>query len=241
MFYRENSQLSTAPIICLKNKILGFFGAALELLFPQKCLSCQAEGFSFCPRCRGKIPLETSPLGNDTIAVWQYNHPSLQKAIWRLKYRGKRELARDLAESLNDRLLEELAEDNLFSNPGGNDAECYLIIPIPIHKNRLKQRGYNQSELLAKELTLQNPAILSLKSNSLIKTKETRSQVSVENREKRLKNVLGTFTVQNPENIRGKRVIVVDDITTTGATFAEARKALRRAGAKSVLCVALAH
>jgi competence protein ComFC len=245
MSYRENSQLSTGahPSIFLDifQKSLALFARFFDLVFPKKCLSCKEEGFAFCAKCRGKIPLETSPFVSNTISVWQYDNPALQKALWQLKYREKQELAHDLAESLYDKLMEALAETELFENPAGNINEKYVLIPIPIHKNRQKERGYNQSELLAKELSLLDPSLFTLETGILKKTKETQSQVSVKNREQRLKNVHDSLSVYHPKKIIGKNIIVVDDVTTTGATLTEARKVLRKAGAKSVLCVTLAH
>ena len=241
MSCRENSELSTGAHFRISQKCISFFAGLFELVFPKKCLSCKKEGFAFCAECRGRIPLETSPSQGDTISVWQYDYPTLQKALWRLKYRGKQELARDLAESLYDKLMETLAENELFENPAGNRDEKYVLIPIPIHKDRQRKRGYNQSELLAKELVRLNPSLFLLETDALLKTKKTRSQVSVKNREQRLRNIRGSFSVCHAKKISGKNILVVDDVTTTGATLAEARKVLRKAGAKNVLCVTLAH
>jgi competence protein ComFC len=241
MSYRENLQLSTDTDFGIFQKCFSLVGKFFDLLFPKKCLSCKKEGCAFCATCRGQIPLETSPFANDTISLWRYDHPSLQKALWKLKYRGKQELAHDLAESLYDKLIESLAEIELFENPAGNVREKYILIPIPIHKNRQKERGYNQSELLARELALLDPSLFILEIGVLKKSKETKSQVSVKNREQRLRNIHNSFAVYHPKKIQGKNIIVIDDITTTGATLAEARKVLRKAGAKSVICVTLAH
>jgi competence protein ComFC len=81
----------------------------------------------------------------------------------------------------------------------------------------------------------------SLENKVLMKTKETRSQVCVKNRAERLRNIRGSFCVRNAEKIKGKNILIVDDVTTTGATLAEAKKVLRKSGAKSVMCITLAH
>jgi ComF family protein len=212
-----------------------------DFLFPQKCLACGKEGFAFCGTCRGQIPLETSPICDDVISVWSYDDPMLQKALWHLKYRGKKELARDLAESMYDKIIEPIAENDLFADPCGIMIEKYLVVPIPLHKKRRKERGYNQSELLARELVRLDLSLFSLENKVLMKTKETRSQVCVKNRAERLRNIRGSFCVRNAEKIKGKNILVVDDVTTTGATLAEAKKVLQKSGAKSVMCVTLAH
>ncbi|MCX6738577.1 MAG: phosphoribosyltransferase family protein [Candidatus Parcubacteria bacterium] len=189
------------------------------------------------------MPIDTTPMINHTFSLWRYDHETVREALWELKYRGKRGLARDLAESLYDKILETLSEEELFQNPMENEglSAPYLIVPIPIHKKRRKERGYNQSELLAKELSLLNPPLFTLENKALFKTKATPSQVSVKDREKRLKNIKGSFIIKNPEKIIGKKVIIIDDIATTGATLSEARRLLIKSGAKKVWCVTIAH
>jgi ComF family protein len=189
------------------------------------------------------MPIETSPINHNTISLWRYDDDTVRKALWELKYHGKRTLAHDLAESLHDKIFETLADEELYQNPAGNSANAgtYIVVPIPIHKKRRKERGYNQSELLAKELCLLNPSLFIFEKKVLLKTKATESQVSVKDREKRLKNIQGSFSIKNPERIIGKNVLVIDDITTTGATLNEARQVLMKAGAKTVLCATIAH
>jgi competence protein ComFC len=215
----------------------------LDFLFPRSCLLCRKGGVCFCASCRCKMPPDTTPMVHDTISVWQYDHETVRKALWELKYRGKRGLARDLAESLHDKIFETLAEEELFQNPAGNEANAgtYVVIPIPIHQDRRKERGYNQSELLAKELARLNPSLFTLEPNVLFKTKPTPSQVSVKDRTKRLKNIRGSFTARHAEKVRGKNIIIIDDITTTGATLGEARRIILNLGAKRVMCATIAH
>ncbi len=204
MFYRENSQLSTPPSFSLSGKISVAAKYFFDVVFPKKCFSCKKEGAAFCALCRGKIPLETSPLPEDIISVWRYDNPVIQKAIWRLKYRGKQELAHDLAESMHDALLEYISEDTQFENTAENSNQKYVIIPIPVHASRRKERGYNQCELLGDELVRINPRLFVIEKNVLIKTKATKSQVSTMSREKRLKNIHGSFGVMNAKKLPEK-------------------------------------
>ncbi|TRZ50811.1 ComF family protein [bacterium] len=243
MHYREKSQLSTAPLFGVLNTLHAIGERLMDLVFPKYCLLCNKEGTYFCASCRCKMPSDTTPIFHETFSLWRYDHETVRKALWELKYRGKRGLARDIAESLYDKILETLAENELFENPRGKtvNGNEYLVVPIPIHKNRQKERGYNQSELLAKELCLLDPSLFILEEEVLFKSKSTQSQVSVKNREKRLKNIRGSFAVKNPERIIGKKLLIIDDITTTGATLSEARRVLLKAGAKKVWCATIAH
>lgn len=243
MHSRENSKLSTPFFFRLLNALSSAAEHLLDLIFPRRCIGCRREGAYFCASCRSKMPIDTVPIIHRTISLWRYDNETVRTALWELKYRGKRGLARDIAESLHDKLLETLSENELYENPiKNNDLESsYLVIPIPIHKNRRKERGYNQSELLAKELCRLDPSLFVFENRVLIKTKLTPSQVSVKNREKRLKNILGSFSVEYPERMIGKKLLIIDDITTTGATLAEARRVLMQAGAKNVWCITAAH
>ena len=158
----------------------------------------------------------------------------MKKSIWLLKYRNKRMLAGIFAKMLYDILLEELAELKLmknFSNP--------LLLPMPISGKRFRERGYNQVELVAYELA--RIGGFELNTNTLLKSRHTESQVKAEGRRERLKNLKGSFAVKNPDVIRGRNIILLDDVITTGATMSEARKTLKEARVKNILSVALAH
>ena len=113
-----------------------------------------------------------------------------------------------------------------------------VIIPIPLSPKRLRQRGYNQSELIGHFLS--DRLSVRMKADILIKIKDTPSQVEIKDRKERLKNLQGAFAVKNPEEIKDKIVILVDDIITTGATLNEAKKVLKQAGAGKVFGVAAA-
>ena len=117
-----------------------------------------------------------------------------------------------------------------------NDAE--ILIPVPLHYTRLIKRRYNQSSLLAKELGKLNG--LPVDNFTLAKKRKTRPQVEFSGKE-RVKNVKGAFSVQNPENIKGKHVVLIDDVLTTGSTLKECALALKAAGAKSVDALTVAR
>jgi len=113
-----------------------------------------------------------------------------------------------------------------------------LIIPIPLTRKRLLERGFNQSLLLAKELGIRTG--LKVKGDILIKVKETPPQTSLGSKERR-SNLKGAFFLKEPSLVFGKRVLLVDDVFTTGSTLREAFYVLKQAGAKTVMAVTLAR
>lgn len=106
-----------------------------------------------------------------------------------------------------------------------------VLVPVPLHYTRLLKRRYNQCGLLASELSKLTG--LPADYNSLIKHKATKPQVEFSGHE-RVKNIKGVFSVKHPEKIKGKRVVLIDDVMTTGSTLKECALALKKAGAKSV-------
>lgn len=153
-----------------------------------------------------------------------------------LKYRNKKGIADVLAKAAYDRLLEELSDLAVFENFNNP-----ILIPIPLYKKRLKKRGYNQAELLAREITKRSDNVFALATNVLHKIRETKSQVEIRDKKERLKNLRGAFAVKNPETIHGRNIILIDDVTTTGTTLNEAKKVLEKAGARKVIGVTVAH
>lgn len=107
-----------------------------------------------------------------------------------------------------------------------------IIIPVPIHNKRKRTRGYNQTELVAKEIA-QNIDGLKLEKNILIKQKNTKAQSELTKKE-RNKNVLGAFKINNIKIIENKNILLFDDIYTTGSTVNECSKILKQAGARKV-------
>jgi competence protein ComFC len=116
-----------------------------------------------------------------------------------------------------------------------------ILIPIPVTRRTKTSRGWNQCELLALEIgKLDEGKNIEIICNALLKTKQTEDQVG-KSKIEREKNLKGCFAVKNPELIKNKNIILLDDIITTGATMKEARKTLLEAGAKRVICLAVAH
>ncbi len=203
----------------------------LNLLFPNKCLGCGKENMVLCPDCLARIDYPTLSKTKNVLAATDYNDELAKRAIWLLKYRGIKQLAEPLAELIKQRSLKNIKiKDSIF-------------IPIPLSPKRLRERGFNQAELIAKYLTsdVGGKNIGCLLTNVLYKTRETSSQVSVRDKKKRLDNLKESFGVKNQELIKDKNIILIDDVSTTGTTIAEAKKVLREAGAKSIVALVVAR
>lgn len=157
--------------------------------------------------------------------------------IWALKYRGGQTIGTALGERLCDYLAEELSE---ASECGGNDRN-FLVIPIPLAPTRARQRGYNQAAVIAQGFARRGGGEFVVAENILRRVRDTGSQTAIRGRAKRLANVRDAFAVTRPSAARGKQVIIIDDVLTTGGTVAAARRALEQAGAKIVIAAVLAH
>jgi ComF family protein len=168
--------------------------------------------------------------------MYDYRDPIIKKTIWFLKYRGKKSLAKIFASAMYYQYMEELSDLSIiydFKNP--------TLIPIPLSKKRYMERGFNQSELLCKELLILSPTSFVLEKNVLLKQKDTPHQAHIKDRQTRLKNIIGSFYIKNPKIIKNKNIILIDDVTTTGATLSEAKKILKQAGAKKIIAITIAH
>ena len=205
-----------------------FFNKILLALFPQKCFGCKKENEILCAGCLHKISRPDTPYLNGIHISANYQDFVLKKALWALKYQGVKQLAKPLAELIKERIWKKL------------ETKGWLIVSIPISKNKLRKRGYNQAELLARCLfNFQIDAIWG--GGVLLKIKETISQVEIKEKEKRLANIIDSFKVEKTESVKGKKIILVDDVFTTGATINEAKKVLKKTGAKKVVGVVLAR
>jgi len=217
----------------------------LDLIFPPHCVACGTMGSWFCPACRDRVQRQEPPLcercgrpiTSGTICGHCRRHPlavdglrsvalhrqPLSKAIHALKYGGVRVLAAPLGA-----LMAEYAIDL------GLVADA--LVPVPLHRARERQRGYNQSHLLAREMSvvLRWPVV-----EALARLRNTPAQVGL-NRAQRLDNVRDAFCATDA-SVAGRRVLLIDDVCTTGATLGACSQALRRAGARSVWALTLAR
>ncbi|MBQ9764910.1 MAG: ComF family protein [Lachnospiraceae bacterium] len=155
------------------------------------------------------------------VAPIRYN-AVMKRAMEGFKYFNKREYADFFVEAVLERYKELIAS-----------WEADLVIPVPIHKSRLRQRGYNQAELLASRVS--TGLGLEMRSDVLIRTKKTEVQNKLNDKE-RQKNIEEAFKI-NKNVVQSKRVVIIDDIYTTGSTINACAKVLKQAGAADVYCV----
>jgi ComF family protein len=229
-------------------KIINFF---LDLLFPIECVGCQKENIWLCEECFKKINLNLknfcpfcgkparmgcicqqclthSPLKNIFIVSF-YNEKILKQAIHVFKYNNIRDLAKPLGKIIINFLYQ--SKLNFLFN------DSYFLIPISLHRKRLFERGFNQSELLIREIAQKFK--ISILNNVLKRKRNTQSQTKLKEKERR-KNIKNVFICLQPEIIKNKNIILFDDILTTGSTLKEAARALKKAGAKTITGLVLA-
>ena len=200
-------------------------GMALNLLFPQWCIGCRKEGELICHSCRSSLPPVMPPLcprcGRpqasgilcSNCVSWQAAIDGIRspfrfdgvirQAIHQLKYRNLRALVKPLAQLLNDYLT---------TNPVPGE----VLVPVPLHKKRLRERGYNQSSLLARELgkLIDLPVV----DDYLIRQRHTPPQARTPTVDERKSNVADAF-VCHGNRLRDKQILLVDDVSTSGATL----------------------
>ena len=204
----------------------------LNLLFPPKCACCgrvlERPRENPCPACRKALPhMEDSQIlrrgAYGECAVAFYYEGPIREAVHALKFAGRQSGAKALAPFLVQAAAEHLS--------GRFDAVTY----VPVSPKRRRERGYDQAQLLAQAMAeiWETQALTTLR-----KIRHTRAQSGLEDAEQRQKNVSGAY--QGLPAASGKRLLLVDDVLTTGSTMAAAVEALRAAGAASVVCAALA-
>ncbi|WP_018618888.1 ComF family protein [Spirosoma luteum] len=217
-------------------------------LFPTLCLGCSQSLKSresiLCISCRINLP-ETGqhrePYDQDLlnkfagkvpirfIASYLYFKKGgiVQKLIHHIKYKGQKEAAKELANWYGNQLMAECEHTSNID----------LIIAVPLHTDRFKQRGYNQSEWIA--MGLADALQIPIYNNVLFRNRFEESQTH-KNRLERWENVMSVFSVKNPELIRGKNVMLVDDVLTTGATLESCATELLKFDCMSISILTLA-
>jgi competence protein ComFC len=224
-----------------------YLWTAVDWLYPPTCPGCKKAGVTFCLDCLSKLRFlsenickvcglpvkKPSTLCQDCavqlpaynqMRSWVVYQDSIREAIHDLKYRQNIGLGFFFSKPLLTMLYE-------------SDWQIDLVIPIPISRSHFKQRGYNQSALISRPLA--RMAGIPHSNNSVARVKETATQTTL-NAKERFKNMDDAF-LGNPDKLKGRSVLVVDDVITTGATMQNCSKAIKKAGAEKVYCLSVAR
>ena len=203
------------------------------LLFPPKCVLCNRivdrNELDLCRECRSDSPECTGkpsklPFVDSWLAVWHYEG-TVRRSLLRYKFHGKSHYALSYGRLLAMKLHKE------------RDGDYDLITWVPISRWRKLHRGYDQVELLAQAVCTElgiTPV------QCLRKIRHNRAQSGIVGQAHRRANVLGVYDAVNKESFQGKRILLLDDIITTGATVGECARVLLTAGAEEVHCAAIA-
>ncbi|MEQ9115593.1 MAG: ComF family protein [Rickettsiales bacterium] len=224
-----------------------------NFLYPAKCIACEdyvAKGVSFCVSCfrqaNSQYNLNKCTTCGETLEydfdnsicmkcianppfidefkfLFKYNEP-IKKVMRKIKFSDQTQLLKIISKIIVNQSAD-------FIN--GAD----IILYVPMHKRRLKQRFFNQSALLAKYIGAETGKQILYK--ALVKSKDTLRQTTLDKRA-RLKNIRNSFKVINRKTISNKKVLLVDDVSTTGATLNECARVLKKAGAERVFCLTFA-
>lgn len=194
----------------------------IEFFITPTCAKCGkiTQFGQYCSACKQKI--ETNLAG--LIVAASYDAGPVKEMIHHLKYSGFSEFVDLLVELIYQRLLNKLPKGNIE------------VVPVPLHRSRESMRGFNQAELIARQLSKK----LNLTGgNFLRRTKNTEPQVTLSG-QKRRENLINSFICEEPKEVEGKTILLIDDVTTTGTTLNECARVLKDAGAKSVWGVVVA-
>ncbi|MCR4437491.1 MAG: ComF family protein [bacterium] len=228
-----------------QEKLMVAFAPLLDFVLPPYCVLCQAHleihEFVLCTNCWLGLPTcpqpviafggqrgkgSQHPYLSTSFSVWRYS-PEVQEVIHLFKYRGYQCLAHPLGLALGGAL-----------QAVGALATSDLLVPVPLHPARKRERGYNQSELLAR--TASKICGIRVETELLRRTRYTTPQAKLGAAE-RTRNVAGAFAVSAPAHVQGRGIILVDDVFTTGATANECARVLLQAGAREVSLATMAR
>jgi ComF family protein len=222
-------------------------GKLIDFLFPPRCVGCGSEGSFICACCEASLPRLaypicptcSKPLAREDSCphcrAWRPETDGIRspfafdgvvrQAIYQFKYGHFKALAAPLGQMLDGYLDEE-------------PLEADVLVPVPLHSSRLQERGYNQSALLAAELGRRSG--LPVVGDCLVRLRHTKPQVKTAGAVERQRNLAGAFGCRDGR-LAGKRILLIDDVCTTGATLSSCARALRVAGASLIWGLALAR
>lgn len=201
----------------------------IDLLFPRLCSSCSRSGQYLCPDCRSKIIFRSIRPG-DRLSLFHY-HGAIKQLITDLKFNFTADVIPELIDFISSNFVNKYPhllrywQDNSF-----------VLVPVPLHPRRFNWRGFNQSELICQQLSIQ----LNLKydPNLLIRIKNTPPQTTIKDKLNRKTNTQSSFALNSDLDFRLLNFIVFDDVYTTGSTITSAKSAFPKNSEIWVLTIA---
>lgn len=233
--------------------------SVFDLFFPKRCLGCGRIGAYFCDTCRQGIRCVQSSEGIcpicERLAIDGATHPRcrtrysldgltsffrydgvIRKGVKALKYRFVSDVGEEFVSLVPAFLLRDV------SGHIGNDS---MLVPIPLHHSRFRERGFNQAEVLGRfvsgRLSAQAGLHISMRMGMLRRVKKTLPQVEMKKRVDRLRNMAAVFAINRTVSLQGASIILFDDVFTTGATMRSAANVLKRHGVTYVWAVTMAR
>ena len=225
---------------------------ALDILFPPTCLVCrkslesEEKEIALCRQCFDEIPVETAltcPIcrarfaanikichrdaSYRLMAASRYENEIVKSLIWRLKYEKL---------SAASKPLSEIAVRHLKLI--GFNLATWRFLPMPLYPARERERGFNQTELIVKDLNRKTG--LPILAGALVRVKDTKAQAELKDFEARKKNIENCFQTPHPELLKNQNIILADDVFTSGATMEEAVKTLKAGGAGRIIALTIA-
>lgn len=218
-------------------KILLFF-------FPNTCSNCGEYYFVICKNCEKLIPiLKDNEMLHEIYSIFPYRNDIIHDALWKLKYQNNREIGfyfgEKIWENINKNMSEKIENDKKI-----------LLITIPSHKKNETKRIYNQTEIISKGIFNKMPQDLQenceIITNLLKQKRETQRQSMINERQNRIQNMQDVFEFNKKylpkiELIKETQILIIDDITTTGQTLFDARRALNEVGIFNIKLISVAH
>lgn len=232
------------------NKIAESF---FDLIFPKFCMGCKKEGlyicadcksrlqinyYPFCPICKNKIPVNQKCPHHKTalkfcLSPFSYDDILIKDLIHNFKYNFIKSIGPELAE-----FQIEAIRKSSFYNQIKNSPQDFILVPVPLHKKRLAWRGFNQSEILSKNISKELGVDIF---SELKRIKNTPPQIDMADKKQRQENIKNAFLCGKSNKLKYKIAILIDDMVTTGSTLEECTKVLKKNGAKEVWALTIAR
>lgn len=193
----------------------------LDKVFPKYCLFCQTSKLLLCENCEQQLAINSSPLPSWIQTRYSYEDENVRKIIFKIKYNHTPDLGTEIG---------------AYCAPHININNS-ILVPIPISKQRQNKRGYNQALYISRGIS--DTATIDI----LERVRDTQKLFTTKHRDNRATEIKDSFAVKDEyrEYVKNKNIILIDDITTTGATLFEARNTLLKAGAQSIRAFTIAH